>query len=157
RPGSTYTVVGGARLRTPAGATNAVFSGGSYTPGIQLIVNGSGVWTNNPDTNYPFATGPLMGEIRFKHANNNAATVYIKKLVMNGGQLDNADNVVGSFAIQGEMDILANTPIYVDTAANNNRPYRIDSWLTGSASIEWHDFNNTFATPGGLTIAGTSN
>jgi hypothetical protein len=157
RPGSTYTVVPGARLRTPAGATNSVFSGGSFTPGIELIVAGSGVWTNNPPTNYPTFPGPLIGEIRFKHANNNPATIFIKRLVMNGGQLDNGDNVVGSFAIQGEMDILANTPIYVDSAAANNRSYRIDSWLTGNGSIEWHDFDTSFGIPGGLTIAGTSN
>jgi hypothetical protein len=45
----------------------------------------------------------------------------------------------------------------VDSAAGNNRPYRIESWLTGAGSIEWHDFNASLDSTGGLNINGTSN
>jgi hypothetical protein len=139
KPGSTYTVLTGARLRTPAGAASAVF------PGIVLTNNGSGIFTNNNDSS--------IGEIRFKHAN--PGTVSFSRLVMNGGQIDNADN--GTLVIQGEIDILANTPIYVDSAAGNDRVYQIDAWLTGNGSIEYHDFDSTFNSVGGLTITSTSN
>ena len=97
-PGSTYEVLAGARLRSPASAPYSVF------PGDVLTVDGDGVWEEN---------GPNIGEIRFKHAN--PGMVYFKKLVMNGGQLDSGDN--GIVGIAGEMDIMANTPIYVDGAA----------------------------------------
>jgi hypothetical protein len=137
RPGSTYTVVGGARLRTPVNGTNTIFSGGDYTPGIQLIVNGNGVFTNSPDANYPTNAQPLMGELRFKHGN--PGTNYFRQLVMNGGQLDNADN--GVLVLAGEIDILATTPFYVDSAAGQDRTYQIDSWLTGTGTIEWYQFS----------------
>jgi hypothetical protein len=74
---------------------------------------------------------------------------------MNGGQLDNGDN--GGLVIQGEIDVLANTPIYADNAAGNDRPYQIDAGLTGNGSIEYHDFDSTFNSVGGLTITGMSN
>src|SRR5258705_3520073 len=130
-PYSTYTVVPGARLRSPPGAANSIFPG-FFTPGIQVIVAGTGVWTNNPG-----AADLSMGEIRFKHAN--PGTNYFKQLVMNGGQLDTGDN--GLLVIQGRMDVLANTPFYVDSAANDTtRGYRIESWLTGNGNIEYHSF-----------------
>jgi hypothetical protein len=69
---------------------------------------------------------------------------------MNGGQINNGDN--NPVTIQGEMQILANTPLYVDTAGNNGRGFRLESHLLGSASIEYHDFDSTFGTNGGLAI-----
>jgi len=68
QPGSHYHVVGGARLRSPVGAANTNFSGGAITPGIQAIVEGTGVWINSPDATYA-TNGAPMGELRFKHAN----------------------------------------------------------------------------------------
>jgi len=168
QPGSSYTVVEGARLRSPVGLTNAVFPGDVYTP-ITVFVNGNGIFTNNPPGDYTNgAPGTMVGEIRFKHFVNadssgaSLASVFFKKLVMNGGQLDNGDNTTNGFAIRGEMDILANTPIYADTASAQARCFRIESWLTGNAGggangIEWHDFDSSFSPFGGLTIAGTSN
>ncbi|HEY5914252.1 MAG TPA: immunoglobulin domain-containing protein [Verrucomicrobiae bacterium] len=135
-PGSTYTVPAGARLRSPVNAAASVF------PGDILTVNGDGAWMQD---------SPTAGEIRFKHAN--PGSVYFKRLVMNGGQLDSGDN--GIIAIQGRMDILANTPIYADTGAGQDRPWQIDAWLTGTGSIEYHAFNNSFT--GNLNITGTSN
>jgi hypothetical protein len=138
-PGSTYEVVAGARMRSPTNATTSTF------PGTKLTVDGSGVFTNNNDI--------TIGEIRFKHAN--PGTVFFKKLVMNGGQLDNGDN--GLLILTGEIDILTNTPIYADSSAANDRGWQISAWLTGTNSIEYHDFDGSFGNPGGLNIAGTSN
>ena len=137
-PGSTYEVVTGARLRSPVNA-NLPF------PGVKLTVDGSGVFTNNNDI--------TIGEIRFKHAN--AGTITFTQLVMNGGQLDNGDN--GLLILAGEIDILTNTPFYADTAAAVDRGWQINAWLTGTNSIEYHDWDGSFGNPGGLNIAGTSN
>jgi hypothetical protein len=53
------------------------------------------------------------------------------------------------------MDIMANTPIYADSAAGQDRPWQIDAWLTGTGSIEYQAFNAGFT--GNLNITGTSN
>lgn len=135
-PGSTYTVVPGARLRTPNGATNAVF------PGDVLTVAGDGVFAEN---------GANIGEIRFKHTS--PGVVYFKRLVMNGGQLDSGNNDV--CVIQGRMDVLANTPIYADSGAGQDRGWRIEAWLTGNGSIEFRNATANFTA--NLDIAGTSN
>ncbi|MDB6108509.1 MAG: multidomain protein with s-layer y region, glug motif, ig motif, i-set domain, pkd domain, partial [Pedosphaera sp.] len=137
-PGSTYEVLAGARLRTPFAATNSTF------PGNVLTISGSGVWVNNNDA--------TIGELRFKHPT--PATVNFKKLVMNGGQLDTGDN--GLVIIAGELNINhTNAPIYVDSAAANDRAYQIDAKITGSGNIEYHAFDTTFS--GGLNITGTGN
>lgn len=136
-PGSTYRVVAGARLRSPEGADLSVF------PGDVLTVDGDGLYANNGT--------PTIAEIRFKHAN--PGTNYFKRLVMNGGQLDSGDN--GLLVIAGRMDVLANTPIYADSGAGQDRPYQIDAWLTGTGTIEYHAFNNSFT--GNLNITGPSN
>jgi hypothetical protein len=136
-PGSTYEVVPGARLRSPAGAAASTF------PGVQLTIDGDGVFVNN--------NGPTIGELRFKHGS--PGTVYFKKLRMNGGQLDTGDN--GTLILSGEIDILANTPIYVDSAALQDRYYQIDSFLTGNGSIEFHAFDTSMT--GGLNITCATN
>jgi hypothetical protein len=138
KPNSTYEIVVGSLLRTPGGATNAIF------PGNKLTVHGAGVF------DIPLTTA---GELRFKHAN--PGTNFFKKLVMNGGQIDNGDN--GTLVIAGEMDILANTTLYVDSGAGQERPYQIDAWLTGNGSIEYHDFDAALGAGGGLNITCPSN
>ena len=78
-------------MRTPAAATSSVF------PGDTLTVDGDGVWVNNGST--------TIGEIRFKHGSGTAGSVYFKKLVMNGGQLDQGDS--GTVTLTGQMDARA--------------------------------------------------
>ncbi len=141
-PGSTYEVVPGARLRSPAGSANATFAGD------MLTVDGDGVWVN--------PSGPTIGEIRLKWAPN--GIVHIKKLVMNGGELDSATDASGSGVIAGEMDILANTPLYNDSGSD--RGFRIDGWLTGTANIEYRGYTGTAFNPGyaeSLNITGKTN
>jgi hypothetical protein len=54
------------------------------------------------------------------------------------------------------MDILATTPIYVDSAAAQDRGYQIDSFITGTGTIEWRQFGTTLAGVD-LNITCTSN
>ncbi len=138
KPGSTYEVLPGARLRSPVNAAFAAF------PGNVLTVSGDSVWLEN---------SPSAAEIRFKHAN--PGTVYFKKLVLNGGMLDSGDN--GVTVLQGQLHINDNTTnsFYADAAAGQDRPFQIDSWLTGGGMIEYHAFGTTLA--GDVNVTGTSN
>lgn len=115
-----------------------------------LTIDGDGVWVNNPP-----AGNTTIGEIRFKGAGP-VGSVYFKRLVMNGGQLDQAGGSM--VAIEGEMDILANTPLYNDSSSDHG--FRIDAWLTGSGTIEFHAYSQNGFQPGyvyNLNITGTSN
>jgi hypothetical protein len=123
-PNSTYEVVVGSRLRTPAGTNFNVF------PGDQLIVDGSGVFENG--------TLLAVGEFRLKN-NSDPATSYYKKLVLNGGQIDSGDNVLE--ILQGELNVQSSSTIYVDSAAAGDRTYQIDSLLSGSGTLLWHQFS----------------
>ncbi|HXI69920.1 MAG TPA: immunoglobulin domain-containing protein [Verrucomicrobiae bacterium] len=147
-PGSTYEVVVGARLRTPDTTNYGTF------PGDQLTIDGSGVFEN--------ATLNNVGELRLKH-NPLVGTNYFKKLVMNGGQINNSgvdapnvDTSADIAVIQGELDILAPTPIYIESTAGNDRSIQIDSLLTGAGTIFWHSFGGALAGTD-LRITGTSN
>lgn len=133
-PGSTYRVPAYARLRSPETTLYAAF------PGVQLTLEGDGVWAEGGSD--------YIGEMRLKHE-----TVYFKKLVMAGGQIDQGDDTVA--VIQGQMDIQANAPLYVDNGAGHDRQLQIDAWLTGAGSIEWHQYGATFGY--NLLITGTSN
>ena len=147
-PYNTYEVVIGSRLRTPAGTTSNVF------PGAQLTVDGSGVFENDGGGN------PVnVGEIRFK-GNTSPTTNYFNNLVLNGGQLDNGgkDNITSILmVIQGQMNIAQNSAIYIDnTASSIDRGFQIDSWLTGSGNLLWHQFDGVLGSVD-LQITGTSN
>jgi len=134
-PGSTYEIVAGTLLRTPIAAI-------PYTnfPGIQLTVDGSGVFNNNGGN----VAGTAQGEIRFKEGQS-GETNYFPLLIMAGGQLDVGVN--GVTEIDGAMDVISNTPIYVDSAAGagNPRQYQIDAYLEGNGSIEYIDFDATLS------------
>ena len=120
-PGSTFEVLANnARLRTPA-------NGGTNTfPGAVLTVDGDGVFYNDGS--------PTIGEIRFKNsAAPTPCQVTFKQLVMNGGQIDASTHSVTIIA--GEMDILANTPLYADTTSGQ---FQINAWLTGNGSIQFY-------------------
>jgi Concanavalin A-like lectin/glucanases superfamily/Immunoglobulin I-set domain len=138
-PGSTYEVVVGSRLRTPAGTNFNVF------PGDQLTVDGSGIFENN--------TLGAVGEFRFKN-NSDPATTYFKKLVLNGGQLDNGDSVLE--IIQGELNVLSTSTIYIDSAAAVDRSFQIDALLSGSGDLLWHEFSGGLD-GADLLITGTGN
>jgi hypothetical protein len=132
-PGSTYELLPGSRVRTPTTNSSAVF------PGVQLTIDGNGVWTNNA------GAGSLMGELRLKaqFQPNNLWSVTFPKLVMNGGQIDNAPDgsplfLVGDMTLAGEVDIFSNAPIYNDGAGGDNLGIKVTAWLTGGGSVEYH-------------------
>jgi hypothetical protein len=140
-PGSTYELLPGSRLRTPSVVPNTTF------PGVPLTVDGDGVFTNNP------AAGNLTtSEIRFKQPVSGSIVTF-PKLVMNGGQLDLGNG--GLMIVAGEIDILTNAALYVDSGGGLNRQFRIDAQLTGGGTILWHGFANTNTET--LTINGPNN
>jgi hypothetical protein len=125
-PHSSYEVVVGSRLRTPAGTTGNIF------PGDSLVVDGGGVFENG--------TLNAVGELRFKN-NNAASTNYFSQLVLNGGQLDIGDNT--ALVVQGQMNVSNSSSIYVDSTAVNDRSMQINSWLTGSGNLFWHEWSGS--------------
>jgi Concanavalin A-like lectin/glucanases superfamily len=139
-PGSTYTVVVGARLRTPVLA-NTVFPG----TGTTLALNGDGVFENG--------TLNAVGELRVKHTGFNPATNYYGHLLLNGGQLHNGDT--GLLDIRGRIDVQANSVFYGEVA--ENRSFQIDAWLTGSGNIFYHDANLTNNGIADFNVTGTTN
>ena len=133
-PGSTYELLAGARLRPSTTNAETTF------PGVQLKVDGNGIWINNP------AAGTPMAEIRVKGADGlsvNNSSVNFPDLVMNGGQIDIApDNAyVGYMTIGGEMDINSNTPVYNDGTSGDGVGVYLSAWLTGSSTFEYHGDN----------------
>jgi hypothetical protein len=145
-PGSTFETVIGSRLRTPRGINTNIF------PGIQLIIDGSGIFED-------LGTGsPVnVGELRIKSETAFPVNYnYFNLLVMNGGQLDDSDYSNSLEVIQGQLNVAANSAIYVDTSAGQDRRFRIDSQLTGSGNLLWHEWSGGL---GGfnLQITGTAN
>jgi hypothetical protein len=136
-PGSTYTVVVGSRLRTPVLA-NVVFPGAGTT----LALNGDGVYEDNTVTN--------LGELRIKHTGFNPATNYYGHLALNGGEIFNGDT--GLLILKGWLDVQSGSVLYNDVA--ENRSFQIDSWLTGSGNIFYHDATNGIAD---LNVTGATN
>jgi hypothetical protein len=147
-PGSTYEVLPGAMLRTPTDPFDAF-------PGNILIVDGNGVLFDEPSSGAP------QGDIRFKENPAGSgfwATNFFPMLVMNGGELENGTDNGTGIVIQGVMDIVSNTPIYVSaTQSGNSAPFQIQSYLTGNGSIEWCDFVAASNIAASLNITGTSN
>ena len=140
-PGSTYEVFAGARLRSPA-TVNSPF------PGDTLTIDGDGVFadgsTNTPNT----------GELRFKHSAD--TSIFFKKLILNGGELDNGDN--GAVTITGgELNVESQSTIYTDSSssAGSLRNYQVASWLTGAGTLQYSSYDSAFLND--LNLTGTSN
>jgi alpha-L-arabinofuranosidase len=132
-----YEVLPNARLRTPA-------VGGGNFPGSLLTADGDGNFAPNG--------GPNIGEVRLESSPNT-----FPRLVMNGGQID--ASIGGGAGIQcvinGEMDILANTPFYDDSA--NDAGYTINAFLTGKGQIEFRDLGFVMTNGNTMNIAGNTN
>jgi hypothetical protein len=122
-PGSTYTVVVGARLRTPAALSSFAFPG----TGSTLALNGDGVYEDNALT--------TISELRLKHTGFNPATNSYAHLALDGGEVFNGDT--GLVKFEGWVDVQSNSVFYNDVA--ENRAFQIDSLLTGSGNIFYHD------------------
>lgn len=144
KPGSTYEVLTSARLRTPE-------AGFVTFPGDLLTVDGDGVWGGNA------ASLATIGEILFKQ-NGTDGRVFFKRLVMNGGQLNQGSSTDTTLTLQGRLDILANTPIY-NNSATAERGVILQSWLTGTGAIEYHAINQNWSSAWirTLNVTGTTN
>jgi len=136
-PGGTYEIIVGSRLRTPVSG-NAVF------PGAKLVIEGGGVYENN--------TVAGVGELRIKHNGFNPATNLYNQLVLNGGEVLNGDT--GLLVLRGALKVQASSVFYIDIP--DNRPVRVDSWLTGAGDIFWHDANTT-SSANDFNVTGTTN
>jgi hypothetical protein len=139
-PGSTYEIVTSSRLRSPSSG-NAAFPGTT-----NLVIDGDGVYENNALVS--------IGELRIKHNGFNPATNYYANLVLNGGEVLNGD--IGRLVFQGQMSVQSNSVFYIDSATDS-RSEQIDSWLTGSGNLFFHDnaFGNSPAND--MNITGTTN
>jgi hypothetical protein len=137
-PGTIYyEVLPNARLRTPA-------AGPATFPGKVLTIDGDG--------NFVAGGSATIGELRFA-----ASPMTFPKLIMNGGQID--ASLGGGAGVQcvinGEMDILGNTPFYDDSA--DDAGYTINAFLTGAGQIEFHDLGFALANGNTLNITGKTN
>ena len=141
-PGSTFELPTGSRLRTPTTAGVQLF------PGVQLTVDGSGIFENTGNNN-----PTNVSELRFK-SSALSPTNYFSRLVLNGGELD--QGIGATEVIQGAMNVASSSIIYVDSTSAQDRGYQIDSWLTGSGDLFWHEWSGGL---GGinLQVTGTTN
>lgn len=140
-PGSTYEVQAGYLLRSPATATTSI-----TFPGVSLQIDGTGTLVNNP------ASGSLQGEMRLKE-NNSGQTIYFPLLILAGGQIDNGSAFGVDLA--GNIDVISNSVFYVDSSGSDGRPMQIDACLTGSGSLEYHDYDTLMT--GGLDLTCPTN
>jgi len=143
KPGSRYFIASTGAMRTPATGASAAF------PGEILTVQGNGVFANPPGTG--------AGAVILK--GSNPSTVHFKKLVMAGGQLFNFINSGGSAILTGEMNVIANTPIFA-TEDTSSRSITLQSQLTGNGTIEYRAHpNSNFQSNwvAALNIAGANN
>jgi len=134
-PSAVYDVLAGALLRSPV-------TGGAAFPGGQLIVNGDGNWVSGGSS--------TISEFRLV-----AGPVTVPWLQLNGGQLDLSGPGNSQTALNGQLDMLANTPIYNDPV--NDQGLTVNSFLTGSGNVEWRDSGFSLANGNTLDIAGNTN
>ncbi len=74
---------------------------------------------------------------------------------MNGGQIDNGTS--SKVTVDGKIDVLANSAIYVDSAAAGSiRTIQVNSFLTGTGTITY-SYISTATASNDLVIAGSSN
>lgn len=131
-PGSTYELVAGSRMRNPAASIYNAF------PGKTLTIDGDGVFENG--------TVNSVGEIRFKNSNAGSSlaggfytTNYFPNLVLNGGQINIGDNT--TVVLQGQVTATANSILYAGGSSSTNQTFQIDSYLTGSGTIQYFGLN----------------
>ncbi len=157
-PGSTYEIVAGTLERTPV-STNAVF------PGNVMVIDGDGnLLDGNSST---FTNNTTTGELRLKESGTvtatNFGTVYTQggtitfpDLQLNGGQIDNGS--ASAVIINGQIDVLANSSIYADSAAVGSiRSIQINALLTGTGTITYSYLTNINYTNNDLIISGAAN
>jgi hypothetical protein len=157
-PGSTYQIVPGTLERTP-GSNNAAF------PGNVLVVEGNGVLIDGGSAT--FSSETTTGEMRMKQSGSTSVTnfgtvftdggtISFPDLQLNGGQIDNGTS--SRVTLEGKLDILTNSAIYVDSAADGSiRTIQVNSFLTGAGTVTYSYLSSVGFASNDLVIAGTSN
>ena len=142
--GSTFEILPGGLMRTPASATTATF------PGNVLTIDGTGLaaTSSGPPT---AANGILF----LKQAS--LGNINFPKLIMNGGGI-NVQNSGIAIIGGGQMVIASNTAIFYN--GSNQHGIEIDSQLSGNGTIQyWNygsaNFQTTFTQ--GMNVTGASN
>jgi hypothetical protein len=134
-------------------------------PGNVLVIDGDGVLLDGAGPT--FTNNTTTGELRLKESGTTSATnfgtvytqggiVTFPDLQLNGGQIDNGNS--SAVAINGRIDVLANSSIYADSAANGSiRSIQINALLTGTGTITYSYLSNNNYTNNDLIISGTAN
>jgi hypothetical protein len=148
-PGSTFEIWTNASVRTPYTVQNATF------PGLSLQLDGNGVLAGT----WSAAAG--LGQLIMKADEvGSPGSVTFNRLIMNGGQIDDASpgspgagtwpNPINTAVsiIAGEMDIMTNTPIYNDNSGSQivDRGLQINALLTGTGTIQYLGYQSSFQT-----------
>ncbi|HEY3862974.1 MAG TPA: immunoglobulin domain-containing protein [Verrucomicrobiae bacterium] len=156
-PGSAYYITPGTLERTPTVPVSAF-------PGNTLVIQGDGNLIDGNSAAFPLEV--TTGELRLKESGTtlatNFGTAYVQggsvtfpDLQLAGGQIDNGN--ASEVALNGEIDVLNNSSIYSDSAANGSiRSIEINALLTGSGTLTFaylssNSINND------LVIAGAAN
>jgi hypothetical protein len=140
--GSTFELLPGGQLRTPASATSATFPGNVLSVDGQALLGGSG--------------GPrssLNGILYLKQASTGFLNFPDLRMVGGGINVQNS----GEAIFTGQMDILSNTPIFY--SGSNQHGVTINSLLTGSSTIQYWNYGSAFQPTftQGLNVTGTGN
>ena len=139
-PGSTFEILPGGAMRTPATSSITNF------PGALLTVDGDGVYND-----------PSVGKIILKGASTSA--VVFPHLVMAGGSIGNGINNAGNAIIGGVMEVDANAVLSAGNTGSGGS-IQIAAQLSGNGSMEYHAYNGSVFQPTwacDLNISGSGN
>jgi hypothetical protein len=139
-PGSTFEILPGGAMRTPAATSTANF------PGASLTADGSGVFGDSS-----------LGRIILK--GESPSTVNFPHLVMAGGSIGNGINSSGNAVLGGVIEIVSNT-IFSAGNTGSGGSMEIAAQLIGGAGVEYHAYNSSTFQPTwvcDLNISGSDN
>ena len=139
-PDSTFEILPGAALRTPAASSVANF------PGALLTADGDGIYND-----------PTVGKIILKGAST--STVNFPHLLMNGGSIGNGINNGGNAVIGGVMEVVSNAVISAGNTGSGGS-IEIVAQLAGNGGIEYHAYNSSTFQPSwicDLNVSGAHN
>lgn len=122
-PGSTFEILSGAAMRTPASSSTANFPGGLLT------LSGNGV-----------SGSASLGTIVLKGAN--PSTVNFPHLVMNGGSIGNGINNSGNAVLGGWIEVVTNSLISANNSGSGGS-VQLAAQLTGGGAIEYRGYSGT--------------
>jgi len=130
-----------------------------------MVIQGDGVLVDGNSAG--FTNNTTTGELRLKQSGGTTATnfgtvysqggtVTFSDLQLSGGQIDNGNS--SQVELDGEIEVLANSSIYADSAANGSiRSYRVNAYLTGTGTLTYDYLSTTNYTNNDLIISCPTN